>query len=108
MPDSASKKLARVKEIITEGKIEDAFQLVNDIKQRENLIPKNALRVLYYKADLYSGLREFDLALNLAEELYQKSQELKMPFFSLDALALKGWCYFIGKGRSDEYLRVSH
>jgi hypothetical protein len=55
MPDSASRKLALVKEIINEGKMEDALQLIKDIEQLENLTPEETLRTLYHKADLFSA-----------------------------------------------------
>ena len=73
MPESASKKLALVKEIITEGKMEDALHLVKDIEQMENLTPEESLKILAHKANLYSGLKEYAIGLKFAEELYQKS-----------------------------------
>ena len=90
MSDSASNKLAIVKEIITEGKIEDALQLVKDIEQIENLTPEETLKTLWYRSELYIALAEIPNALKFAEKLFQKSQEMKMSFFSLDALYIKG------------------
>jgi tetratricopeptide (TPR) repeat protein len=98
MPDSASKELTLVKELINEYKIEEGLQHVNDIEQNENLTPEEALRTLYYKGLLYNNLGQPEIVLKISEELYQKSQELKMPLFSLDALFIQVWVlHFQGK-----------
>ena len=89
MSDSTSKKLALVKRIINKGKYEDALQHVKDIEEDKNLTPKETLRIQAYKTRLYFYLGPFKIALKTAEELYQKSQEMKMPLFSLDALFAK-------------------
>jgi len=105
MPDSASKKLSLVKEIMREGKIEDALQLIKDIEQLSTLTPEEMLRTLYHKADLYFSLRQYKIALKFAEELYEKSQEMKMSLFSLDALGLKGLLVF-NLQRFEEYYKI--
>jgi len=97
MPDSASEKLALVKEISIEGTIEDALQLVKDIEQMENLTPEEMLKTLYYKGVIYLVLGQFQIVVKIADELYQKSLEMKMSLFSLDALHIKEWIY-IGRG----------
>ncbi len=94
MSNSASKKLTLVKEIMREGKIEDALQIVKDIEQMENLTHKETLRTLFHKADLYYNSGQYKNALKFTEELYQKSQEKKMPLFSLDALVIKAWILY--------------
>ncbi|GAH63354.1 unnamed protein product, partial [marine sediment metagenome] len=105
MSDSVSKKLIIVKELINEDTIEDALQLVKDIEQIENLTPEETLRSLYYKSKIHRGLGQLELALKIAEELHQKSEEYNMPFFSLDALDLKGWI-FSDLGKEKEFYEI--
>jgi len=106
MPDSASKKLSLVKEIITDGKMEDALQLIKDIEQMENLNLEETLKTLAYSAKLYAGLGQYTTGLKFAEELYHRSQEMSLPFFSLDALFIKGWMIYIGLGRAEDYIKT--
>ena len=89
MSNSVSKQLALVKEHINEFKYEEGLQLVKDIEQMENLTPEEMLESQVYKSWLYLYLEQLEIALKIAEDLYQKSQEIKLPLFSLDALTLK-------------------
>lgn len=93
MSISVSKELAHVKDLINEGKYEEAFQLVKDLEQKENLTSEETLRTQVYQCRIYFALGQSDVALKIAEDLYQKSQEMKMPLFSLDALFLKEYVY---------------
>lgn len=98
MSDSASKELALVKELMQEGKMEEALQLIKDIEENDNLPIEDKLKILGHKAFIYSYLGQFEIALKTTEELYQKSQETEMLFFSLDALFLKAWVLtYLGK-----------
>ncbi|MHA2289290.1 MAG: tetratricopeptide repeat protein [Promethearchaeota archaeon] len=94
MSNLASEKLACVKDLINEGKIEEALHLVNDIEQKENLIPEEMLRTQVYKSKIYQNLGQYDISLKIAEELYHKSQKMNMPLFSLDAFSLKEGIFY--------------
>ena len=94
MSNLASNKLALIEEIIREGKIEVAFQIVKDIEQIKNLTSEETLKTLYFKANLYYNSRQYKIALKFTEELYQKSKEMNMPLFSLDALVNKYWIFY--------------
>jgi tetratricopeptide (TPR) repeat protein len=96
MPDSASKELVLVKNLINEGRTEDALQQITDIEKMENLTPEDTLRTLYYKGRIYFHLGQSDASLKIAEELDQRSHEMKMPLFSLDAFALRGSILYKG------------
>lgn len=89
MSKSVSTELARVKKLFAEGKYEEALQLVKDIEQNINLTSEETLRVLRIKGGIYNILGDSEISFKLIEELYQKSQEMKMPLFSLDALFYK-------------------
>ena len=89
MPNSLSKELTLVKEIINECKFEEALQLIKDIEQKENLTPEETLANLRYKGLSYIGLGQLETGLKITENLYQKSQEMKIPLYTLDALFQK-------------------
>ncbi|MHA1256864.1 MAG: tetratricopeptide repeat protein [Promethearchaeota archaeon] len=89
MSNSVSKELANAKNLINEGKFENALQLVNDIEEKENLNHEETLRTQAHKGRIYIDLGQNELALKNAEDLYQKSKTNKMPLFSLQALFLK-------------------
>jgi len=101
MTNSVSQELDLVKQLINEYKYDEALQNVNNIKQNENLTPVEALRILKYRTRIYYSLGKLDPALNSAEELYQKSQKIKMPLYSLDALYSKSGIFHI-QGRIKE------
>ncbi|MHA1473048.1 MAG: tetratricopeptide repeat protein, partial [Promethearchaeota archaeon] len=103
MTNSASEKLALVRNLINEGKIEDALRHVIDIEKMENLTSEETLRTLYFKGRSYFQLGKSDISLKIAKELYQKSQELKMPLFSLDAFALEQSVLYSGGLPSNEF-----
>jgi len=56
MSNSVSHELANVKNLINEGKYENALQLVNDIEQKENLNHEETLRTQAYKSRIYIDL----------------------------------------------------
>ncbi|MHA2289810.1 MAG: hypothetical protein ACXABG_13580, partial [Promethearchaeota archaeon] len=89
MSNSVSEKLADVKELINKFKVEEALQKVEEVEQNQNLTTEESMRTQVYRAFIYLNFGQLEIALETAEELYQKSQEAKMPLFSLDALFLK-------------------
>ncbi|GAF99045.1 unnamed protein product, partial [marine sediment metagenome] len=98
MPNSASKSLVLVKNLINEVKLDEALNYIKEIEQLEHLSNEAILKTHAYKARIQFDLGEFQNALKIAEKLHHKSQELKMPLFSLDALYIKVWVlHFQGK-----------
>lgn len=90
MSDSPSEKLIYVKELISEFRIEEALQITKEIEKIEYLTPEEILMTLAYSANIHYYLGQFEILLRIAEQLYQKSQVMNMPLFSLDALHYKG------------------
>jgi len=89
MSNSVSEELKLVNELINKFKIEEALQKVEDVEQNQNLTTEESMRIQVYRGMIHLSFGQPKIALEIAEELYQKSQEVKMPFFSLDALFLK-------------------
>ena len=90
MSTSVSKKLALIKELFDKGKYEEGIQQINEIEQNEAPIPEETLIIQRFKGLIYNGLGQQELAIKIVEELYRKSQKMNMPFYSLDALYIKG------------------
>jgi len=105
MSNSISTELILVKELINKGKFEEALQHIKDIEQKENLSPEETLRTLKYKGRSYSHLGQFENALKITENLFQKSQDLKMPFFSLDALLSREGIFY-SQQRFEEFFKT--
>ena len=76
-------------ELINEGKFEEALQHIKDLEYKNNLNSEETFRTQIYKGMIYNYIGQREKTLKIAEHLYQKSQEIKMPLFSLSALALK-------------------
>ncbi|MHA1542879.1 MAG: tetratricopeptide repeat protein, partial [Candidatus Hodarchaeales archaeon] len=89
MSDLVSKKLALAKELISKGQYEEVLQHIKDIEKMENLTPDEELKTLFYKGRIYYYFDQPDISLKIAEELYQKSQKMRLPLFSMDAFFLK-------------------
>ena len=90
MSTFVSKKLAFIKELFDKGEYEEGIQQINEIEQNQDPIPEETLIIQRFKGLIYHGLGQHELALKIIEELYRKSQEMNIPFFSLDALYIKG------------------
>ncbi|MFX1490331.1 MAG: hypothetical protein ACFFBI_14365 [Promethearchaeota archaeon] len=105
MSNFVPKELTLVKGLINEGKYEEALQHIKDIEKKENLNPEEILRILSYKGRILYHLRILENALKITEDLYQKSQEMKMPLFTLDALGIKA-VVFIALGKFRGFLKA--
>lgn len=97
-----SKELNFAKELIDEGKYEEALQHLKDIEQRKTLTLEEKLGIQEYKGWVYILLGQHETALKIAEQLYQNSQELNMPLYSLSALFLKGNIFLVNE-KTEEF-----
>jgi len=89
MSNSVSEQLAIVNELLNEYKFDEAFQKVMDIEKNKNLTLEESLKTQVYKGSIYIRLGRYEIALKTVEELYEKSKEVNMPLFTLDAFFLK-------------------
>lgn len=103
MSNSVVNKLALVRNLINEGKEEEALQYVKEIEHKETLKQEEMLKSLVYKGWIYFRLGKIQLALKVSDELYQKSQEMEMHLFSLDSSFLKGMIFYITPKLEDFY-----
>ncbi len=106
MSNSVSNELIIVKNLINEGKFEEALQCVSDIEQRENLAIEEIFRTQGYKGFIYVFIGQPEVALNIAEELYNASQEKNTPLYSLDALFIKFYAFVISEEHEKLYKSI--
>ncbi|MHA2394100.1 MAG: tetratricopeptide repeat protein [Promethearchaeota archaeon] len=104
MSNFISNKLELVKKLVDGSKFEEGLQIIKDIEQRDDLFPGEMLKTLNYKSWACLGVGQYERSFEIAEELYQKSQELNLPQFSLDALLRKEMVLLFGD--HDEVARI--
>lgn len=75
-----------MKNLFNKGKFEEIIQLTKDIEQNQTFTHEELLRTKRYNGLSYLFLGQFETALKIAGEICQKSEELKLRVFSLDAL----------------------
>lgn len=101
----SSKELKAAKSLIDEGKYEEALQHLKSLEQEVSLTREEKLGVQYYYGWLHSYLGQFDKSLKIVEDLYQNSQELANPIYTLGALGIKGRILML-EGRFDEFFTI--
>lgn len=101
MSASPSIELSQVNKLINEFKFEQALQIVKDVEIKKDLNPEEILAALSYKCEIYRCIGQLDTSLKIVEELYQKSQEIKLPLYIFDALYSKGWIYYLEDNYND-------
>jgi tetratricopeptide (TPR) repeat protein len=89
MSNSVSQELALVRDLFNEAKFEDALQHIEHIEEQVGLNSVDSLETRKYKGYIYTFLGQPENALKFAEDLYQRSQEMNLPLFTLDALFIK-------------------
>ncbi|MFX0037238.1 MAG: tetratricopeptide repeat protein, partial [Candidatus Hermodarchaeota archaeon] len=89
------KGLNSVKQLIEEGKIQEALQIVLELEQGEDLSLKELLSYKVVKANLLNGLGNFLDAIEIAKEIFQEFQKLGDLVSSLDALLIQAYSYMI-------------
>ncbi len=89
------KGLNSVKQLIEEGKIKEALQIVLELEQGDDLSLKELLSYKLVKANLLRVLGNFLDAIEIAKEIFQEFQKLGDLVSSLDALLIQAYSYTI-------------
>ena len=104
MPKTPSEHLKQVKNLFNDGKFEEALQLLNNLEQDEVFALEERLKTLHYKSWVSFYLGQLETSFQIADYLYQKSQETEMPLFTLDAISRKEAIFFL-QARFEEFYR---
>ncbi|MFX1255862.1 MAG: tetratricopeptide repeat protein [Promethearchaeota archaeon] len=86
MSDLRSKNLIRAEQLLNESKFDEALQIVLALEKQVPMPLNDQLTYLILKSNLMNRLGSYEEAINLANEAYQLSQELKNPLNQIDAL----------------------
>ena len=89
------KSLNSVKQLREEGKIKEAFQIVLELEQGDDLSLKELLSYKLVKANLLLFLGNYLNAIELAKEVFQEFQKLGDLISSFDALLIQAYSYMI-------------
>ena len=105
MTKSVAQELLDLEDLMNRGELEESLEALNNIEKYRSVPAEESLKILKMKSIIYNGLNQHETAINLAEQLYNKSQEIKIPLYSLDALAIKGNAY-ISLGKFNEFFKI--
>ncbi|MFW9973588.1 MAG: type IV pilus biogenesis/stability protein PilW, partial [Candidatus Odinarchaeota archaeon] len=89
------KGLNSLKQLIEDGKIQEALQIVLELEQGEDLSLKELLSYKLVKANLLRILGNLLDAIEIAKEIFQEFQKLGDLVSSLDALLIQTYSYAV-------------
>ncbi|MFW9942166.1 MAG: tetratricopeptide repeat protein [Candidatus Thorarchaeota archaeon] len=95
MTDSINKILENGYQLQSNGKTEEALQLMNEFKEKTSLTPIGELKIKIFKGFIEVEMGEADKALGIGEELYQESLRLGKPLLSIESIFLKFLALFL-------------
>jgi tetratricopeptide (TPR) repeat protein len=104
MTDNRPKELIRAEELMYNGKVEEALEIVLNFEKRSELSTKDQLSALLLKGMIYSFMFQIKKAVEIGERAYPMSQELGLVMESIEALILKIYISFFGN--TDEGLNL--
>ena len=84
------KELIQAEKIMEKGSFKEALQRVNIFEKRNGLNDHDQFSCYILKSSLLISLSQFDEGFKFAEKAYQKSNELGLDIYSVDASILMG------------------
>jgi len=85
--------LIQVNQLIEEGKVKEAFQVILELEQTDVLSFKEKISCKLIKANLFRVLGNYSDSIECAETVFQESQKLGDKLSSFDALAFQAHSY---------------
>ncbi|MDX1798188.1 MAG: hypothetical protein R3255_06030 [Candidatus Lokiarchaeia archaeon] len=65
------KELIQISQLVEEGKIKEAFQIISELEQKNFFSPKEKLTCKLFKANLYSTLGKYLEAIETAKTVFK-------------------------------------
>jgi len=96
MSDSRPEQLILAEELVYNGKVEEALEIVMNFEKKGELTPKDQLSALLLKGNVYVYNQQMKDAVKVGELAYSMSQELGLVPESIDALSLMAQMWFLG------------
>ncbi|MHA2122393.1 MAG: tetratricopeptide repeat protein [Promethearchaeota archaeon] len=94
MSDPRPKELIYAEELMSNGKIEEALEIVENFEKGSDITPKNQLSAMFLKGGLYNLTHQYRKTSEIGELAYVMSQELGLVPESIEALLLKAMARF--------------
>ncbi|NHJ19702.1 MAG: tetratricopeptide repeat protein [Candidatus Lokiarchaeota archaeon] len=89
------KGLNSVRQLMEDGKMQKAFQIVLELEQGDDLSPKELLSCKLVKANLLRVIGNYPDAIEIAKEIFREFQKQGDLVSSLDALLIQAYTYMI-------------
>ena len=97
MTDSRPEQLIHAEELIYNGKVEEALEIVINFEKMSKITPKDRLSALLLKGSIYNFTHQHKKAVEVGGLAYSMSQELGLVPESIEALLIKAWMLRLGK-----------
>ncbi|MFX0001344.1 MAG: tetratricopeptide repeat protein [Candidatus Hermodarchaeota archaeon] len=97
MSDPRPEQLIRAEELMYNGKVKDALEVVVNFEKKVELTPKDQLWSLLLKGNIYRLTAQLKEAVEVGELAYSMSQELGLVPESIEALFLMAVMVYLGK-----------
>jgi len=82
------KELTRARQLINEGKLDEALQLMNNYEEKGEITLEDLVKCHLLKCELFFQQDLYENVVTLAEKTYKESLGLEKKFLSIDALML--------------------
>ncbi|MHA1930989.1 MAG: tetratricopeptide repeat protein [Promethearchaeota archaeon] len=92
-----SDELIHAEQLMNDGKLEEAYEFLSNIEEKNKLLPIDQLSVLILKGKIFGFKRQFKKSVELGELAYQLSKGLGVNTKRIDALLLKANVAFLGE-----------
>jgi len=96
MSDLRPEQLIYAEELLYNGKVEEALEIIMNFEKKGELTPKDQLSVLLLKGWIYWCKTQMKDAVEVGELAYSMSQELGLVPESIEALNLRALIWFLG------------
>jgi tetratricopeptide (TPR) repeat protein len=88
MSELRPKELIRAEELVNNGKVEEALEIIINFEKRREITQKEFLWTLLFKGQAYMLLSQYERAVEIGEHAYHLSKELGLIIESAEALLI--------------------
>lgn len=96
MSDPRPEELNLAGQLLSNGKLEDALEIITNFEKKSEITPKEQLWVFLLRGHVYQAKFQLKKVIEMGEQAYQLSKEIKMIPESVEALLLKSYISILG------------
>ncbi|MHA2391427.1 MAG: tetratricopeptide repeat protein [Promethearchaeota archaeon] len=97
MSNLRPQELIRAEELIDNGEIDEALEIITNFEKKCKMIPKEQLWTQLLRGRAHALNQQFQEGVEIGEQVYKLSNELGMVLETIEALILKAQIAFLGK-----------